>query len=512
MARTSGVRRALILHAIFLAPVLAAGLTACGRNRPATAAAVSAGPAEAAPAPRLALAPCRVPGLDEEVRCGTYEVFENRSARQGRRIGLRVAVLPAASPTPATDPLFYLAGGPGQSAVAAAGMVARTFAEARRERDIVLLDQRGTGGSHPLNCTLYGGAEDPQSYLGDMLPVAALRACLAAFDADPALYTTPVAADDLDEVRAALGYERINLYGISYGSRLALVYMRQHPGRVRSALLHGVVPTNMKIPFFYARDSQRALDLLFEECAADEACGKAYPDLREKFAAVQARLAAAPASVEIQDPAMGDRPVRFLLSLDNFNEGVRWRLYDEGSNRVPAYIQQAYDGDFTLVAREIWRLRRMASQGNLLSAGVFMTVTCSEDAPFIDMEEARLAAAESFLGTYRVEQQVKSCQAWPRGELPPGYAEDVRSDVPVLLLSGFRDPVTPPSWGEQVARHLSNSRHLVLREGFHGEPDPCVAGIMNELFVRGAVQGLDLSCLENVKKAPFVLPAGQSPR
>jgi pimeloyl-ACP methyl ester carboxylesterase len=509
MARTSVARRLLILHTIALAAALAGGLTACGRNRAATAATL---PAEAAvPASKLALAPCRVPGLDEEARCGTYEVFENRRTRQGRKIALKVAVLPAAGPARAPDPLFYLAGGPGQSAIAAAGTAATTFAGARRERDIVLVDQRGTGGSHPLNCTLYGGAEDPQSYLGDMLPVAALRACLAASDADPALYTTPIAADDLDEVRAALGYERINLYGISYGSRLALVYMRQHPGRARSALLQGVVPTNMKIPFFYARDSQRALDLLFEECEADEACRQAYPGLREKFAAVQARLAGAPASVEIQDPAIGERPIRFLLSRDNFNEGVRWRLYDEGSNRVPAYIQRAYDGDFAPVAREIWRLRRMASQGNLLSAGVFMTVTCAEDVPRIDMEEARRAAAGSFLGTYRVEQQVKSCRAWPRGELPPGYADDVRSDVAVLLLSGFRDPVAPPNWGEQVARYLPNSRHLVLREGFHGEPDPCVVGIMNEFFRRGAVQELDLSCLESVRKAPFVLPANPSP-
>jgi pimeloyl-ACP methyl ester carboxylesterase len=497
--------------AIAAVALAAAGVGAHGTQEPA-----AAKPAAPSLRPRVrgkvVLEPCRLPGLAEEALCGSYEVFENRAARQGRKIRLQLAILPARSAHPAPAPLLYMAGGPGQSARAAAGMVAETFAGLRDEREILLLDQRGTGGSNPLECALYGAAEDPQSYLGDMLPLDSVRACLAKLDADPRLYTTPVAADDLDEVRAALGYDRVDMYAISYGTRAALVYMRQHPQHVRSVILQAVVPTHMKVPFYYARDAQRALDLLFAECAADAACNRAYPDLPRKFAAVEERLRQGPVAVEIHDPAQQGKAVRFMLSLDNYNEGVRWRLYDEGSSRVPAYIQQAYDGDYTLVAQEIWRLRRMAAHGNLLSVGDFLTITCTEDVAFIDPGEAKRAAAGSFLGTYRVDQQKKACAAWPRGELPPGYTDDVRSAVPALILSGYRDPVTPPSWGEQVAKHLPNSRHLALREGFHGDPDPCVVGIMDRFIVQGTAKGLDTSCTEKAHRQTFYVPAARPGR
>src|SRR6202035_3710502 len=207
--------------------LLAAGLAACATApRPRTPAPVP--PAAPPPPPTLELVPCQLPGLERAARCGTLEVFENRATRQGRKIGIRVAVLPAAGATPAADPFFFLAGAPGKGGLARAKPLSEIFGDVLRERDFVLVDQRGTGASHPLHCPLPGSDEDPQSYLGDLLPVDALRDCLARLDADPRLYTTPIAMDDLDDVRAALGYGRINLYGLSYGSRAALVYMRRH--------------------------------------------------------------------------------------------------------------------------------------------------------------------------------------------------------------------------------------------------------------------------------------------
>lgn len=466
-------------------------------------------PAPASPAPgRVDLAPCRLPGLEREARCGTLEVYEDRAARAGRKIGLRIAVLPAQSPA-APDPLFILVGGPGQSAVSVAGPFANVFAEVLRERDVVLVDQRGTGGSHPLDCSLGGSDDDPQGYFGDMLPVAPLRDCLARLDADPAHYTTPVAMDDLDDVRAALGYERINLFGSSYGTRAVLAYVRQHGGRVRSAVLSGVVPPGMKAPLHYARDSQRALDLLFAECAADAACRQAYPDLPGTLRAVEERLEREPAPVEVQLPALGDRVFRFRLSRDDFNETLRHRLYSEGASQIPLALHRAAQGDFSDMGRQALRLRRAASRGQILSVGVFLSVTCAEDVAFIDPEEARRLAAGTFLGTYRVDQQVRACREWPRGLLPEGYRDDVRSDVPVLLLSGRRDPVTPPVWGEQAARHLSNGRHLVLEQGYHGLPDACVTRLMNDFVRRGTADGLDTSCAERAERVPFALPAAE---
>lgn len=472
-------------------------------------------PAEASspePAPRasLALEPCELPRVEAEARCGTLRVWEDPEAREGRRIGLRVAVLPATGPEPAADPLFAVTGGPGQSAVQGAALFARVFAEARKTRDLVLVDQRGTGESNPLRCPFPGDDEDPQTYLGDQMPAAAFAECLETLDADPRLYTTPIAADDLDGVRDALGYERIDLYGLSYGSRVALVYMRRHPDRVRSAILAGAVPTDMKVPTHHAPDAQRALDLLFEECAADSECAEAYPDLEKKFWTVWERLGEGPVEVELVDPKT-ERPATLTLDRDLYNEEMRWRLYDHESNLIPPLVEQAYRGDFRTVAALLLRLRRAFAPSTLLATGMFMSVTCSEDVPFIDQDEARRLAEGTFLGTYRVEQQRKACAVWPRGEVPEGFTGPVRSEAPVLILSGHRDPVTPPQWGERVLAHLPNGRHVVLRQGFHAGMAECESGLMNRFVIEGTAAGLDAACADRPPESPWVMPDEEMP-
>jgi pimeloyl-ACP methyl ester carboxylesterase len=481
---------------LWLIPGLVLGLALCT---------ASTAPAQ----PAFALEPCTLPGLEGPARCGKLEVFENRQAQTGRKIGLKLAVLPALGASPLAEPLFALAGGPGESSTASAPIFAQILEGVRRERDIVLVDLRGTGGSNPLHCPLPGNDDDPQSYLGDLLPVAAIRDCAERLDAAPAHYTTADAAADLEEVRAALGYQRIHLYGVSYGSRVVLVYLRNHPERVRSAVLHGAVPTDMRVPLHYAEDAQRSLDLLFAECEADAGCRAAYPGLREKLAAVEERLAAAPAEAEIEDPKT-KRRVRLRITSDLFREEIRWRLYAEGENVVPSYIQRASEGDFSALARSILRQRRAIAAG-VISLGALLSVTCTEDVPFFSPEEAKRLAAGSFLGTSRVDQQVRACSVWPRGKLPEGYAEPVRSDVPVLLISGERDPVTPPRWGEQVARHLPRSRHVVFRRGTHSVRSPCVRQVLAGFVARGTAEGLDTSCAEQAPPAAFVLPAAVPP-
>jgi pimeloyl-ACP methyl ester carboxylesterase len=378
-----------------LAAVAAFGAPGRSAARQPTASASSAAPA-------LALTPCQLPDVAMPARCGSFEVFEDRAARSGRKISLHIAMLPAGNGAPAPDPLFIVVGGPGQAAVPTAPAFSQMFAEAHAGRDIVFVDLRGTGGSHPLDCRLPGGDEDPQGYLGDMLPVDAIRACRAKLDADPALYTTPIAMDDLDDVRAALGYDKIDLYGSSYGSRAVLVYMRQHPAHVRSVILRGVVPTNMKAPLYYARDAQRALDLLFTECRAEPSCHAAYPDLERQWQEIQARLARGPVEADVDvagvlpAPAAAGGPhppgssaaspaahrhVRLRLSRDEFNETIRYRLYSEESNQIPRYIVRAFAGDYSEIARLDLAQRRLAARGGFLNVGVFLSVTCSEDVP-----------------------------------------------------------------------------------------------------------------------------------
>jgi pimeloyl-ACP methyl ester carboxylesterase len=189
---------------------------------------------------RLELTPCELPGVKEKVRCGTYEVFEDRAARKGRKITLKIVVAAATGPTSAPDPFVYIPGGPGSSATEDAPGVAELFAGVRARRDLVFIDQRGTGGSHPLNCNFFDPA-DLQSYLGYFFPLDDVRKCRQELElkANLKLYTTPIAMDDLDEVRAALGYERVNLFGASYGTRARIVYLKRHPTHVRTVTLTG---------------------------------------------------------------------------------------------------------------------------------------------------------------------------------------------------------------------------------------------------------------------------------
>ena len=475
--------------------------------------ALSATAVEAQTPSGVALTPCKLPGLEEEARCGTLEVPEDRGAPSGRRIPLKISVLPARTPEPAPDPVFAIAGGPGESAVGIAAVFAQLLEDARGERDVVLVDLRGTGGSNRLHCPLAGEDDGPEAYVGDFLPVEALRGCLARLrelGTDPAHYTTTQMVEDLEAVRAALGYGKVNLYGVSYGSRTALVYLRSHPERVRSAVLHGVVPTDMTTPLHYAADSQRSLDLLLSECEGDEACRAAYPDLKKKLAAVQERLAKAPATAEVEDPKT-KKKARLTIPLDLFNEELRWRLYAEGPSPIPEYIERAHQGDFSRLAATVLRQRRAIGSGAALSVGTFLSVTCAEDVPRIEPEEAKRLARGTFLGTYRVEQQVRACSVWPRGKVPAGFADPVSSEVPVLLISGERDPATPPRWGEQVARGLKRSRHVVIRRGAHSGRSPCVRRLLGAFLARGSVEGLDASCAEEAPKVAFLLPAATPP-
>jgi pimeloyl-ACP methyl ester carboxylesterase len=464
----------------------------------------------------LALTPCKLPGLEEEARCGKLDVPEDRRHPEGRRISLNIAVLPARGTgggSPAADPVFAIAGGPGESAVASAAVFAQLLGEVRDAREVVLVDLRGTGGSNGLECELPGSDDDPQGYLGDFLPPEAIRACAARLRAagtDLTLYTTTEEVEDLEAVRAALGAEKIDLYGVSYGSRVALVYIRSHPDRVRSAALQGVAPTNIAVPLHHAEDSQRSLDMLLGECEADEACRTAWPDLKRKLAAVQERLAKTPATAEITDPKT-KRRVKLTIPLDLFNEELRWRLYTEALSPIPEYIHKAYEGNFNKLAAAILRQRRAIAMGVALSLGAYLSVTCTEDVPLVEPEEAKRLARGSFLGTYRVDQQVRACSAWPRGKVPPGFAEDVRSDVPVLLLSGDRDPATPPRWGEQAAHSLSRSRHVVFRRGAHVGRSPCVRSILTDFLTRGTVEGLDVACAAETPKIAFTMPAPPEP-
>jgi pimeloyl-ACP methyl ester carboxylesterase len=471
--------------------------------------------AAGAPSPLLKLKPCHIPGTKEEVRCGTWPVWENRESRKGRKIDLNIVVLPAQGPRRAPDPIFYFAGGPGEGATTAVDWLA-DLSELRRRRDIVLVDQRGTGRSHPLQCDFYGRPVDLRQAAGELYPPAAVERCRAQLekDADLTLYTTAIGMDDIDEVRAALGLERINLVGGSYGTRAAQVYLRRHGEHVRSVVLDGVVPLDEFLPLHHASAGQRAVGMLFAECAADRACHAAFPHPEEELRAVFERIDRG-VTVPVKDERTGKtvavRPTRGLVA-----EGIRFFLYNGGNaaNTLPLQIHRAYQGDLApLVETAI--ARRLAIF-EALSMGMLFSVTCAEDLPFIDPMAAAAATRGTFLGDYRIAEQKRACSAWPRAAVPADVHTPVRSAVPVLLLSGERDPVTPPEFGERVAKNLPNSLHLVLPHGSHGGTgaSPCVDRLVGDFIQRAdtsGIKGLDTACVAKLK-APRFATRGASER
>ena len=460
---------------------------------------------------RVILDPCRIPAVEGEARCGSYEVFEDREVRKGRRIALKIVVLPALNPQLVPEALFILAGGPGQGATDNAEFFASTFANARRNRDIVLVDQRGTGSSNPLDCDLRGGS-GLQRYFGDLYPVDAVRRCRELLEqkADLRLYTTPIAMDDLDEIRSALGYEQINLFGTSYGTRAALVYMRRYPHRVRAVIMKGVVPMSLILPHAIARDAQRSLDLLFADCAADEPCRRAFPNLKQEFQVVLHRLDRETAKTKLSDPGT-DEVEQVEISRGLFATTLRSLLQNvNATSQVPMLIHGAFDNDFAPFARLALTLRRGAA--DLLSSGMFLSVICAEDIPLTNPNVVAREGKGTFLGDYYARQVMQASEIWRCGQRPRGYNQPVRSNTPVLLISGHLDPATPPSGAAETARYLPNSLHLVIKNGSHSYAglSPCVDKIMAAFIEKGAVKGLDTSCINQIRRLPFVITSTES--
>jgi len=451
------------------------------------------------------LRPCRLPGLDEGLLCGKLTVFENRQARAGRTIGLNVVILPAFDQKNKSEPLFDIEGGPGAAASNAAMFYAKEGKEYRRKHDVVLVDQRGTGKSNPL--TAERVKKTPQDYLKEMYPVDYVKNLRRTLEqrADLTEYTTPIAMDDLDDARSWLGYERINLFGLSYGTRAVLVYLRQHPEHVHTATLMGVAPTYLKMPFYHSQAAARAMDLLLQECERDPSCHNAFPQIRADWQNVLAQLGREPARVQYSSDGKS-APV--TIQRDIFAEKIRnWMYGADKARKIPFIVHEAAQGDFTPFLHEA------IAPGipDFIADGMYLSVTCAEDVPFIDQAEAAKLNEGNPFANYRVFQQTRACSLWPRGKIPEGYRESVSSNLPVLIFSGNLDPVTPPQRGEEVARYLPNSRHVIIQEAGHGvdglKDAGCVDRIIIDFMDKGSAKDLDASCVEHMSPPLFTTSA-----
>jgi pimeloyl-ACP methyl ester carboxylesterase len=308
-----------------------------------------------------------------------------------------------------------------------------------------------------------------------------------------------VIVEDLEAVRRALGFGPVDVYGTSYGTRVALEWMRRHPAALRAVVLDGVVPPSATMPASHAPDGEASLRAVVARCAADPVCRGAFPDLEGDLRAVVERLEKGPVRTSLPHPRTG-APVEVTLGRGLSGEAARNLLYSPPRiARLPRTVHRAAAGDFTEFARLTYQYAR--SLRSALSMGLLLSVSCTEDFPYLDVPEARRHAEGTLLGSYRIDQQVEACRRWPSGEVGPEFHAPVHSDVPTLLISGELDPVTPPRNAEEVARTLTRARRLTVPGGSHsGDTGGCIEGLMSAFVEAGSAAGLDISC---VRAIPF---------
>lgn len=441
--------------------------------------------------------------------CAPFSQPENRAQPDGRRVIFRLALIRSDAAKVADDPIVLLAGGPGQAATESWPQVSGALALARRTRHVILLDQRGTGGSNPLRCDQ--GPERDDSVLEAALAHAAdtrraralAERCLRAVEgkADPAQYTTTVAVEDLEALRQALGAPRFNLVGISYGTRVAQQYARRHPDGVRSLVLDGVAPNDIVLGADFAQSLDDALRARFALCHADENCRTRFGDVYQDLYALRAKLQQKALPVSLRDPQTF-APLTHDLDADTFAGLVRLYAYaPETAALLPLAIHEAATGN---AAPLMGQANLIASDlGATLTSGMGLSVICAEDADLLQPRpgDAALILGEEFVAALRAQ-----CEAWPRGARPEDFHTALQSDLPSLLLSGQYDPVTPPRYGEQVAKGLSRSRHLVAPgQGHNVMGRGCMPRLIARFVEKLETAELDAGCIADMGPTPFFL-------
>ena len=410
---------------------------------------------------RLPLAPCVASDGQTRGLCGSYEVFENRAAKAGRKIPLRILVLPALGSAAAADPVFLFAGGPGESAVDALPHLAVVH-KLRANRHVVAVDQRGTGGSNPLPCA----AKDLDKVSNDLFQLDRVRVCRAELEkrADLTQYTTTNFVDDVDEVRATMGFPRISIYGASYGTESAQIYLRRHEAHVRAVALKAVKPVQQKLPLLLSQTIQASIE-------------RTLAGNRDLYVIME-RLAKRP------DP----------FPTGAFVSALRVLLYyPRRVQQLPDLLREAARGNWTPFTTTY--LATVRGVEPRIARGMHFSVLCSEDVPATSEAEVVRETAGTWLGDYQVRQYRKVCRLWPHSEPPAGFFDPVRSAKPVLLIAGENDPATPVESARLVARTLSNSRVVTIRGGTHSSGSSCLDEVIVRFIVNAKTVALP-SCPE----------------
>lgn len=440
--------------------------------------------------------------------CAILTVAENPADPGGPQIDLFVARVPSLSGTPEPDPVVLINGGPGEGTTELYLGLRPAFEPLRRERDIIILDQRGTGRSNRLACPS-ADAADLDTADPDVLREL-ISECIASLDADLRYYTTSVAVGDLETLRQTLDVPEWNIYGISYGTRVAQHYLRRYPEHTRALILDGIAPPEVALGPEIAANAQAALDMIMSRCADDISCAEQFPDLEQKFATVMSRLEEEPQTVPMPDPQTGEATT-LSLSDRQMQLAVRLMSYSPYTAALlPLILSEAYDGNYAPLTAQAYLVVGQLEES--LSMPMHNSVVCTEDVPFFEISDFD-APGQTYLGTSVVDALNTVCSIWPAGFRDDDLKDPLGSSHPVLLLSGEADPVTPPAYGTQVLQNLSNARHLVGPGQGHGLVTVgCVPNLMRRFVQDLDPQGLDADCLEREQPTPFFLDfAGPAP-
>lgn len=440
-------------------------------------------------------------GPSVEAWCATVEVPENHDAPNGRHIELAIALVTAEGQSE-PDPIVMIAGGPGQSALESYPLMHGAFADARRSRNVLLVDARGTGKSHPLMCKDVEGRSAVTE--GEEESPAAARAfaerCRDELSktSDLRYYATGDHIRDLDLVRQKLGIDALNLMGVSYGTRVAQQYAKRYPEHTRTVTLDSVVPNSLVLGQEHARNLDAALKLQFARCREDAACAKNLGDPAAKLEALRARLRAGDlAPVRYRDAATGEwrseTPAYGHLAL-------LLRLYSyqpEIASMLPLIVHDASEGHYESLLAQARSLYSNVSES--IMHGMQLSVVCTEDGELAE----NLADADTVMGVDFVNFARAQCEVWPKGERAADFREPLTGDLPVLAMSGELDPVTPPRYGDEAVRAAPNGRHLVLPgQGHSVLGTGCMPKLFAQFLENAAAKSLDASCLERLSATP----------
>lgn len=448
-------------------------------------------------------------GLTTAAWCAPFKVPENRDDPHSRQITLKLAVVRSTAQAAEPDMLVYLAGGPGQAATETAAPVVTALQPLLDHRNLLLLDQRGTGSSNPLSCKAVKDVVSKTNPIDDAddNDPAKIRAevtdCLKQVQqhADPRFYTTTIATQDLEAVRQALGVSSFDLIGISYGTRVAQQYLMHYPDAVRSVVLDGVVPNPLVLGEDFAQNLEDALKAQFARCTAEPACKARFGDPYQTLYQLRDALRANPHPVTFRDPVTFKTEQR-QLSQYSLASVVRLFAYSPlTAALLPLSIDAAAHGD---VGPLLGQAKLLSGDlASTMDGGMQSSVICSEDA---NLFTPRPQDANSMLGTRMLDGLKAVCSVWPHGMRPQDFHDPLRTSKPVLLLSGQYDPVTPPRYGNEVLKGLSDARHLIVRgQGHNVLSAGCMPQVVKRFVENLRPKTLDATCLDRVQPTPIFI-------